>query len=262
MSCLGCQDCIDLSQGDPGYNGWMIIPANVIDAVNLDSNGDTRVVEQVIGWVGGTGPTPTLYLGQYLTTTGFTTDISLAVNKRGSSGSFNTTTWTETTPSTYSNGTPPVNTIVADESTGTFDLTSVTNTSRIRYKQLGKTMLLQYNINGTMDIVDAMEVISVRFFIKIPNSKTANSVNDSGTCFLIPSAGDALNKNILQVAGVGVSIAGSGTTTEDVVYPSMVKPYVTNPTYLVSNYFVLANASGETSGTFNIRGEITFETTT
>ncbi len=257
----GCTDCIELTQGDPGYNGWTFLLANIVDSTNLDANGDSRIVQQIIGYTGGTGPTPTQYINYYLTTTGVTTSISSATNIRGAKGAFNAA-WISSTPTTYSNGTPPTNTIVADESTGTFNLTGVTGTSRIRYVQTGTTMILQFSIVGTMTIVDAVEVISLRFFVKIPNSKTASSVNDNGGCWFIPSAGDALNKNILQIAGIGVSVAGTGTTTEDPVYPSTIHPYVTDPTYLVTNNFILANASGESTGTFILKGEITFETTT
>lgn len=61
-----------------GDRGWSPIINTVIDG--------ERVVLQVSDWVGGEGPKPPA--GDYITTTGFTTDISLATDIRGDRGEF------------------------------------------------------------------------------------------------------------------------------------------------------------------------------
>ena len=63
--------------GGQGAIGWSPLLAVVSDGA--------RRVLQVYDWTGSTGTKPTI--GQYLTTTGFTTNITLATDIRGSSGS-------------------------------------------------------------------------------------------------------------------------------------------------------------------------------
>jgi hypothetical protein len=84
----GCGSCSGgvLPTGARGYNGWQPILSTVIDNVNLDEEDDYRVVLQLVGWAGGTGPTPTLFIGQYIGTTGMVSAIASAVNIRGAKG--------------------------------------------------------------------------------------------------------------------------------------------------------------------------------
>lgn len=60
-------------QGPTGSKGWTPIIANVPDG--------TRIVQKVIDWTGGQGIKPAI--NQFITGTGFSTDISLAVDIRG-----------------------------------------------------------------------------------------------------------------------------------------------------------------------------------
>lgn len=81
-----CTDCNEINQGPAGYNGWSPIYQTVTDNVNLDTDGNPREVLQLIGWEGGTGIVPTMYINQYLTSTGYDFDISLATNIKGPQG--------------------------------------------------------------------------------------------------------------------------------------------------------------------------------
>ena len=229
-----------------GNNGWSPQLAVVVDAVNLDADGNDRDILQLTGWFGGTGTTPTDYVGQYLGTTGFVPLIINGINIRGQAGAtgtgFNDDPWDEITDAsmTVGNSVPPTETVDGDTGVGTFTLTALT-TSRIRSKQLGRTMILQYNISGTAIISGGVpETISIRFFIKIPNSKIANSVYDSGSAFLVPS---------------GSSIANA-------VYPNTSLVYSTDPTYIVTQFFPLQNNSGGVTCNWFLNGSIIFETTT
>jgi hypothetical protein len=71
----------DGTNGDPGDNGslgW----APVFGVV---ANGATREVLQLKDWTGGTGTKPG-FVGQYVTTSGFTTNIANASNIKGDAG--------------------------------------------------------------------------------------------------------------------------------------------------------------------------------
>jgi len=83
---MACQDCTELMQGEAGYNGWYFLLADVVDSVNLDANGDSRVVQQITGYAGGTGPTPTTYNNYYLGASGPVAAIASATNVRGDQG--------------------------------------------------------------------------------------------------------------------------------------------------------------------------------
>ncbi|CCH00290.1 hypothetical protein FAES_2281 [Fibrella aestuarina BUZ 2] len=65
-------------KGDQGNRGWTQIAVLVSDG--------NRVVRQVTDYIGGEGPKPTDYIGQYITSTGFTTNIALAQDVRGPQG--------------------------------------------------------------------------------------------------------------------------------------------------------------------------------
>lgn len=67
-----------VSSGDAGNNGWTPVYA-------LENDGDTRVVQKLVAYVGGTGPYPGLPANQYIGSTGFVTK-SLATNLKGSQG--------------------------------------------------------------------------------------------------------------------------------------------------------------------------------
>lgn len=69
-----------------GTNGWSPIFAIEIDSVNLDSQGNSRDVLKLVGWVGGTGTTPTDYIGQYVGASGYVPLIANGSNIRGASG--------------------------------------------------------------------------------------------------------------------------------------------------------------------------------
>lgn len=93
-STCGCSD-VTLPVGPRGYNGWNPILAVVTDSVNLDVNGDSRRVHQIVGWTGGSGTTPTVYLNYYIGATGPVASIASAVNIRGEEGTGYTLTSTE-----------------------------------------------------------------------------------------------------------------------------------------------------------------------
>jgi len=332
----GCSD-ITLPTGPRGYNGWLPITAAIVDTVNLDSDGNSRVVKQIVGWTGGTGTVPTAFLNYYIGPSGYVANIASAQNFRGAIGvgyelttntnlnlpiasgsqvltvnldaldsaytigarirvsdvdnpttnyfegiitaytgtsltieidystqdvdtnindwniniagelpsafGFDSVAWMEITQASMTIGsTLATNTIDSDSPTGTFDATAFNGASRIRWKQLGRTMIISYFINGVMTIINGAEAIGVRFTIKIPGSKTANSIFDSGSSFLVPSA--------------GVAIANQ-------VYPNTTQIYSSDPTYLITQNFVLTNGGGGgTSGTFLLNGNIVLETTT
>lgn len=61
-----------------GNNGWGPDYAVVADG--------TRRVFQLVGWSGGEGTEPTDHVGEYLTTTGYTSTIGLATDVRGAAG--------------------------------------------------------------------------------------------------------------------------------------------------------------------------------
>jgi hypothetical protein len=75
-----------IPQGPQGYDGWEPVYALIIDSVNLDVNNDERVVKQLVDWIGGEGPKPVVNIGDYVSGSGFTTDIALATNVRGAKG--------------------------------------------------------------------------------------------------------------------------------------------------------------------------------
>lgn len=81
----GCND-ITIPSGAQGYNGWLPILADIVDAVNLDDNGKSRIVQQIIGWTAGSGPTPSSFLNYYLSSTGPVSNIALATNIKGPEG--------------------------------------------------------------------------------------------------------------------------------------------------------------------------------
>jgi len=69
--------------GAAGTNGWTPLYAIIPD--NTDPN-NPREVHQLIDYFGGTGTKPTTGVGQYVGASGFTSDISLARNLKGSKG--------------------------------------------------------------------------------------------------------------------------------------------------------------------------------
>ena len=71
-----------VSLGGPA--GWTPILAAVTDSVNLDGNGDARVVWQIADWIGGEGSEPAT--GGYIGASGQVVAIADAVNVRGSKG--------------------------------------------------------------------------------------------------------------------------------------------------------------------------------
>lgn len=92
MSCTGTNSCGcgcnngRIPTGPKGYNGWSPTFQTVVDEVNLDENGDYRVVLQLVSWIGGQGPIPTSFVNQYVSTTGYTSTLANATNIRGERG--------------------------------------------------------------------------------------------------------------------------------------------------------------------------------
>jgi len=68
--------------GPAGRNGWTPVLSIQVD--------NDRRVQQVIDWIGGTGTKP--IVGQYVSDTGFTINISEAIDIRGPAGSGTGTT--------------------------------------------------------------------------------------------------------------------------------------------------------------------------
>jgi hypothetical protein len=66
-------------RGDNGFNGWSAVYA--LHTVDAD-----KVVEQLIGYIGGTGVTPTAHIGEFLGENGFVTDAAFATNIKGNKG--------------------------------------------------------------------------------------------------------------------------------------------------------------------------------
>jgi len=162
-----------------GTNGWS-------PAFSVVPDGSTREVLRLIGWFGGTGTAPTDYIGQYVSSTGFTTVLADGENIKGAAGTVDNTAWTQILASDMTFGTtfPPIHT-VDTTSTGTFSITAI-NSGLIAYKQLGKTMFLSFNFGGTATIANAIEAQDLIFYIKIPNSKVATGAPGTGHASLIP----------------------------------------------------------------------------
>lgn len=89
------------ANGQQGFIGWSPVLAVV-------SDGARRVV-QVYDWTGSTGTKPAT--GQYISTTGFTSNISLATDIRGATGSSGTG---GTTGTAGTNGWSPVLAVITD----------------------------------------------------------------------------------------------------------------------------------------------------
>ncbi|WP_266364166.1 phage head spike fiber domain-containing protein [Tellurirhabdus rosea] len=73
QSSTGLSDVMLVLQGLQGFKGWSALLANVQDG--------ERVVQQIVGWTGGTGVAPST--GSYLGSNGLVTDIAQARNIRG-----------------------------------------------------------------------------------------------------------------------------------------------------------------------------------
>lgn len=89
------------SKGETGFTGWSPVLAVVTD-------GARRVV-QVYDWTGSTGTKPAT--GQYISTTGFTSNIALATDIRGATGSSGTG---GTAGTAGTNGWSPVLAVITD----------------------------------------------------------------------------------------------------------------------------------------------------
>jgi hypothetical protein len=104
MSCTGTNSCGcgcnngRIPTGPKGYNGWSPTFQTVVDEVNLDENGDYRVVLQLVSWIGGQGPIPTSFVNQYVSTTGYTSTLANATNIRGERGATTTITTGDEVP--------------------------------------------------------------------------------------------------------------------------------------------------------------------
>jgi hypothetical protein len=332
----GCADCNELNQGPAGYNGWNPVLTQVEDTVNLDTDGQSRIVLQLDSWIGGTGITPTNNVGDYLSTSGFTTTISNATNIKGTRGSgykltsitnlslpislgsqlivvdktsvnsaytigarvrvssrsnptihffegvvtnytgtnftisidystqpdpivtnivdwdinvvgesgiaagFNDNPWIELdeTEITSGDGITPTFIFQSYSSTATFDLGSFANSSRIRYKILGKTMFLQYYLDYNCTVAASTNILNL-FYIKIPGGKTAMSTFDTGACELYYN----------DFTGIS-NIPLTGT----------LKPKVSDPTYIETTNFVADGTSNlDTAGRVIFQGRIIIE---
>lgn len=72
--------------------------------IGLESDGDTREVQKLIGWVGGTGSTPIDYIGKYIGSTGFVNTKAEATNVKGIQGNAADVTRTSTTSNSIAIG--------------------------------------------------------------------------------------------------------------------------------------------------------------
>lgn len=114
--------------------GWTPILAVVADG--------SRRVEKVVGWTGGTGAAPAV--DQYLGPTGFTTDISLATDIRGSAGSGLSDLVLNEVPSGALNG---------SNATFTSAFNFVPESVEVFINGLKQTIINDYNTSGNTIIV-------------------------------------------------------------------------------------------------------------
>lgn len=157
--------------------------------------------------------------------------------------------WVEYTVTTAQNTAPPYTGDICSNSTANvFEI--LTATGVIRYKKLGKTILLSFYVNGTMIVSTASSTgIAVIFYIKIPTTilTPVNSQFDSGSAFLVPGS-----QNILSPIGI-----------ENKVYPNtLLTNDGGNTGYLsTQNFSMITGTVGpyDTNGIFLINGSITFE---
>lgn len=242
-STCGCSD-VTLPVGPRGYNGWSPILAVVEDAVNLDGDGNSRYVHQIVGWTGGSGITPTTYLNYYVGATGPVPLIINGVNIRGAAAVVDTSAWEFETITTYLT-TAPTNVSTQNFAivpvVGTFTVNSISS-YEMKYKTIGKILFCNYQISGTAVILNVVETLEIDVYVKIPGGYTGTGstakVGLSGitATFTLPDYGGLTATQLLDLN----------------VFP-------TNEKYIYSDSFILENQSGGLSSSFTIRGQVIME---
>lgn len=225
-----------------GNDGWEQTIETVVDNVNLDPDGQYRVVHRVTGWVGGGGTAPTAYVGQYLTSTGYTTVLASAQNYRGAKGDTGNATgvWTTLTQANYPIGVNSFRAYTVD-GVSVFTATSL-NASTVRYMRIGKTMFLNFSFDGVATVSGAPvnPTFRVEWDIHTPLNLQANTNADVGFAVLKLSGGNCeMQYPNLALAGV------CHTLSTDVFH--------------VDTGLVL-NTGGAVTTNFNLFGSLVFET--
>lgn len=226
-----------------GYNGWSPLFSVVPD-------GGSREVLRLVGWFGGTGTTPTDYIGQYLSSTGFTTNIAAAENIKGSPGASDNTGWSEilvgdmTLSNIFGN---PTGTVNSQDFAGKFILTGFNAGSTIAYKQIGKTMFMSYRIDMNATIVNEINAgFLVGIDILIPNGKIAQRIQVFDSLFCPSGIAPPFTSSLERAYTNTGSYNGRMSTTASDQY--------------IHGLYIISNAAGGTTTRFTLEGALFFET--
>lgn len=227
-----------------GNNGWSPLLSVVVDAVNLDPDGNDRDVLQLVGWFGGEGTTPTDYVGQYLGTTGFVPAIANGTNIRGARGAAGATptgVWTNVAFGSIPIGATGITGVGVG---GTFTVTSLTAGS-LAYLEIGKTMFISFELVGvaSVDLGGATEVRAL-FDLRMPNGRSAALAGGGGT----------IGYAHLQVYGANCEMAYPRLGLAGICHPLT---YGSNTIHIDTGY--ITNTGGLPTTEFIVRGALAFE---